>query len=120
MPNNIPLGEFDLATAKLSQVKSILATMYGDSYEGLDNNSDEIKANVYWACESLVAKALELWLFGIIHGLIQRRFSPRREARKGFYLHIQIDKTFTIYLLACLAALREHHHFQVYTLALIS
>jgi len=59
-------------------------------------------------------------LFGIIHGLIQRGFSPGCGERKGFYLHIQIDKAFTIYLFACLAALREHHHFQVYTLALIS
>jgi len=48
-------------------------------------------------------------LFRIIHGLIQRWFSPGRGERQGFYLHIQIDKTFTIYLFACLAALRENH-----------
>jgi len=58
----VKMSDFDLATAKLSQAKSIIQMMYGDaqSLEVFDNLNDEIKANVFWACESLIGESLDL------------------------------------------------------------
>jgi len=53
-------SDYDLATAKLNQARSILCVISEDDLESFDRHSNTIKTTVIWACESLVDEALEL------------------------------------------------------------
>ena len=54
------LQDYDQATAKLNQARSILTIISGEGLESFDRHADEIRTTVIWACSELVDEALAL------------------------------------------------------------